>query len=152
MRSIIRRPHLTRVIYYGLVVFYCTPASVAAQVPVVRDLGTLGETYSFPMDMDNAEKVMSHAFAASNAVQRTTLTRTSGGNSVVGALGSTHGLAIGIDNSGPVVGYAYRVHSAVEHATMFSTSGRANIDLGTPGGAYSYARDIDINLWWAVPH
>ncbi len=151
MCSLILRAHLTRVITYGFVVFCGVPASEAAQVSGGGDLGMLGQSYSFSMDLDPADNPVRRAFTASHAVQFVTLTHTSGGSYVVGEPSNDHGLVIGIDTSERGVGFVYRAHGAVEQATMFSTAGRANTDTGTPAGAYSYTRDADNHLWWAAP-
>lgn len=152
MYLLIRRTHLIQVITGCLVVFCGTPASVAAQAFGVDGLGMLGKTYSFSMNLDPADNAMGHGFTANNAVQLATLTRTSGGGFVLGAPGGTRGLVVGIDTGERGVGYVYRVHGAAEHATMLRTSGRTNTDPGTQGGIYSFTRDTDNHLWWAVPH
>jgi len=151
MSPLILGAHLSQVITCGLVVFCCAPATAAAQAFGVGDLGLLGKTYSFSIGLDPADNPGNHAFSASNAVRFATLTRMSGGSFVVGAPGSVRGLVIGLDASERGIGYVYRAHGEVEQATMFSTAGRVDTDTGTPADAYSYTRDTNNHLWWAVP-
>lgn len=151
MPFITRPVDLIRAIHCGLVVLCCILAPLAATAHVLRDLGTLGVTHSFRMGMDTADQVTGNPFTASNAVRHTTLSSISGsGNFGPGPLSSTPHLVIGIDDSGQLQGSDHRVHIADEHPAMLRASGGPKAAPSTRGGTYSYSRDIDNKLWWAV--
>jgi uncharacterized membrane protein len=70
----------------------------------------------------------------------------------LGKLGGTHSFTIGVNQRDRVVSDVFTVSNAVPDATLSRISASASIDLGRPGNTYSYARDIDNNLWWADPN
>lgn len=145
---------LISLIYYGLVAICCASPTLAIPSEVLRDLGSLGDTYSFRMniDSDNVDQVMSRVFTANNAVQHAQLSSISGGgNPGENAARRTDELAISVGNNGLLVSYAYRTPGALEHSVTFGTLDFVNVDQSTPNGTYSYARDIENNLWWAIP-
>ena len=152
MCVLIRRIHLSWAILCGLVVCCSTLASAAAPRHGVNDLGALGKTYSFSIDLDVEDTTVGHAFAAGNAVRQAGLTRVSGGSYIFGGPGGAHGLVIGTDHIERGVGYVYRAHGAVELTIMPSTPGSTHTDTGMPDAVYSYTRDTSNHLWWAAPH
>lgn len=111
-------------ICYGLVVSFCAVASFAASTDILRNLGAIGDTYSFRLGTNDVEQVTSSVFAASNAVPHAKLSGVYGGSPFGHSAPMRHD------------GRAIRV---------------GDVEQRTPGDAYSYARDIENKLWWAAP-
>lgn len=109
---------------YGFVASCCAAASLAASPNILRNLGAIGDTYSFRVVTDDVEQVPNSVFAASNAVPQAKLSHISGGS------------YLGNAATMPRDGRTTRV---------------GDVDQRTPGEAYSYARDIENKLWWAAP-
>ena len=142
---------LTGVIHRGLIVLCCVSAPLAATSYPLRDMGALGATYSFRIEMDNLDPVPSDPFTSSSAVPDATLSRISGnGNSSSEALRITGHLDINMDTKDQLLDYAQSTHTADAHTTGPGTSGSTQTEQSTPGGTYGYSRDLDNNLWWAV--
>lgn len=113
-----------RVVCYGLAVSCCAAASFAESPVVLQNLGAIGDTYSFRLDTNDVDQVTNSVFAASHAVPHAKLSRISGGSYLGNPAPMRHD------------GRAVRV---------------ADVGQRTPGDAYSYARDIENQLWWAAP-
>lgn len=66
-------------------------------------------------------------------------------------LGDTYSFTIGGNNRDQRVGDAFTASNALPNVTLSRIKAIANTDLGTSANTFSYARDINNNLWWAAP-
>jgi probable HAF family extracellular repeat protein len=113
-----------------------------------RDLGGLSGTESFANDINDRGDVVGWSTTA-NGVSHATLWPAGGGPPRdLGTLGATYPYseAIAINEGGDIVGASYVVHRGgnnVARATLWPADGGPPRDLGTLGGAYSFAYDIN---------
>jgi probable HAF family extracellular repeat protein len=108
------------------------------------DLGTLGGTSSVPREINNLGQVVGYSSTATSTLQRPFFWSDGTGMRDLGILLPTpatshNASASAINDSGQVVGEYYPAYA---HAFLWK-EGQATRDLGTLGGNYSIAEDIN---------
>jgi probable HAF family extracellular repeat protein len=112
-------------------------ASAAETDPI--DLGTLGGTYSFAQDINEAGQIVGFSYTSDDAAMHAFLWE-NGAMIDLGTLGGSQSQAVAINNSGQIVG-ASATATGEFHAFLWE-NGTMN-DLGTFDGMSSSAIDIN---------
>jgi probable HAF family extracellular repeat protein len=107
----------------------------------MQDLGTLGGTSSFALDVNESGQVVGQSTTASN-VGHAFLWTSGQGMQDLGTLGGTSSFAWSINNAGQVVGWSTRAGDPERRAFLW-TPGLGMRDLGTLGGTSSDARGVN---------
>ena len=117
----------------------------------MRDLGTLGGTYSSAYGINDAGQVAGASDTAGGAYGHAFITGPNGmGMRDLGTLGGTYSYAYGINDAGQVVGGSTTAGGAY-HAFITGPDGMGMRDLGTLGGADSEAMaSTTPGRWWVI--
>ncbi|MHB1158311.1 MAG: DUF3466 family protein [Phycisphaerales bacterium] len=145
--------HLTRTFRTAVMclsVLLARASAGASEQFTLTDLGTLGESYSQALAINDSGQVVGDAFTPGDAANSVFLFLYSGGTITnlgipLGGSGFSQSL-YGINNSGQVVGGTYPIpYTGEAPYRAFLYSGGAMTNLGSLGGRYGYSQASGIN-------
>lgn len=106
----------------------------------IVDIGTLGGTYAWPMDINASGMVTGYSYVSNNSAYHAFL-YSAGTMTDLGTLGGSYSMGTALNDAGQVVGWSYNSSNSSQRA--FLHSGGSMIGIGTFGGAYSIPHDIN---------
>ncbi|HMB45383.1 MAG TPA: hypothetical protein VKL21_06140 [Candidatus Methanoperedens sp.] len=106
----------------------------------MKDLGTLGGSYSYPYAINDMGQVVGYSFNASGEIHAFIWNRMTGMKDL-GTLGGSQSLVYAINDMGQVVGQS-KDASGFDHAFIWNKKTGMK-DLGTLGGSFSAASAIN---------
>ena len=107
----------------------------------IKDLGTLGGTYSFAYGINNSGQVAGFSTTIADGTYHAFIWDAVNGMQDLGTLGGSWSVALGINDIGKVVG-GTSVADGTGHAFIWDVVNGMQ-DMGTLGGSWSYAAGIN---------